>query len=449
MLLRAAHRLTPLSRTLACETYLEALSAAMFAGRLAAPGASALDVALAAKSAPRPPVLVGLELWLDGLATLFTDSYEAAVPILRRAHSGFDAGDMPASEQVRWKWLATVLSVHLWDDVRWQAISEAHVQIAREAGALGELPLALSQRVYAHLFAGELTTAASLVDEIRAATEATGSNLAPYGAVGLVALRGREPEAVALIDESRTDVTRRGEGVGLSVLDWAQAVLYNGLGRYDEARVAALRVAEHPHDLSTSNWGMVELIEAAVRAGTPELAADARSRLAEMARVSGTDWALGVAARSEALFVDDQRAEELYVEAVDRLGRSRMAVDLARAHLLYGEWLRRQRRRLDARGQLRTAHDLFSDFGMEAFAERARVELEATGEHARKRSVDSLGQLTPQEAQISRLVAQGNTNREIAAQLFISANTVDYHLRKVFRKLGVKSRTQLANSLRG
>jgi DNA-binding CsgD family transcriptional regulator len=416
----------------------------MFAGRLAASGATALDVALAAKSARRSSVLVGLELWLDGLATLFTDSYEAAVPILRRAHGGFDADDMPASEQVRWKWLATVLSVHLWDAGRWQAISEAHVQTAREAGALGELPLALSQRVFSHLFAGDLTTAESLVDEIRAVTDATGSDLAPYGAVGLVALRGREPEVVALINESRANVTRRGEGIGLSVLDWAEAVLYNGLGRYDEARAAALRVVEHPHDLSTSNWGMVELIEAAVRAGTPELAADARSRLAAMARVSGTDWAFGVAARSEALFADDQRAEELYLEAVDRLGRSGMAVDLARAHLLYGEWLRRQRRRLDARAQLRTAHDLFSDFGMEAFGERARVELEATGEHARKRSVDSLGQLTPQETQISRLVAQGNTNREIAAQLFISPSTVEYHLRKVFRKLGVKSRTQLA-----
>ena len=180
-----------------------------------------------------------------------------------------------------------------------------------------------------------------------------GSNLTPYGAVGLAALRGREAEAISLIDESREDATRRGEGIGLSVLDWAQAVLCNGLGRYDEARAAALRVTEYPHDLSTSNWGMVELIEAAVRAGTPELAADARSRLAEMAGASGTDWALGIAARSEALFVDDQRAEELYVEAVERLGRTRIAVDLARAHLLYGEWLRRQRRRVDAREELR------------------------------------------------------------------------------------------------
>ncbi len=448
MLLEAARRLTPLSPTLAYETYLEALSAAMFAGRLAAPGASSLDVAQAAKAASRPPVLRGPELLLDGLATLFSESYEAAVPILHRAQNAFDFSGLPVSEQLRWKWLATVSSVHLWDDERWEAISERHVQIARETGALGDLPLALSQRVYAHLFAGELTTAASLVDEIRAAIEATGSSLAPYGAVGLAAFRGREAAAASLIDESRGDVTRRGEGVGLSVLDWAQAVLYNGLARYDEACGAARRVAESPHDLSTSNWAMVELIEAAVRAGTPELAAGARSRLAEMARVSGTDWALGIAARSEALLVEDQQAEELYVEAVDRLGRSRMAVDLARAHLLFGEWLRRQRRRLDARTQLRTAHDLFSDFGMEAFAERARVELEATGERARRRTVDTLAQLTPQEAQISRLVAHGHTNREIAAQLFISPSTVEYHLRKVFRKLNVKSRTQLANLLR-
>jgi DNA-binding CsgD family transcriptional regulator len=193
---------------------------------------------------------------------------------------------------------------------------------------------------------------------------------------------------------------------------------------------------------------MAELIEAAVRAGTPELAGDARVRLGEVARVSGTDWAVGIAARSEALLADDDRAEELYVEAADRLGRSRIAIDLARAHLLYGEWLRRQRRRADARAQLRLAHGLFSEFGMEAFAERARVELEATGEHARSRTVDTLDQLTPQEAQISRLVALGHTNREIAAQLFISPSTVEYHLRKVFRKLNVKSSTQLANRLR-
>jgi len=224
-------------------------------------------------------------------------------------------------------------------------------------------------------------------------------------------------------------------------------VLYNGLGRYEDACAAALRVLEHPHDLSTSSWGIVELIEAAVRAGTPDLAAEGYVRLGAMTRVSGTDWALGVAARSQALVVEDERAEDLYTEAIDRLGRSRMAVDLARAHLLYGEWLRRERRRLDARKELRTAHDLFSNFGIEAFAERARVELQATGERARKRTSGTRDQLTPQETQISRLAAQGSTNREIAAQLFISPSTVEYHLRKVFRKLGVKSRTQLAHHL--
>jgi DNA-binding CsgD family transcriptional regulator len=446
MLLEAARRLTPLSPMLASETYLEALSAAILAGRLV-PGASALDVALAAKAAPRPPVRRGPDLLLDGLATLLSESYEAAVPILRQAQSAFDVSDLPVNEQLRWKRLVTISAVHLWDDASWEAISERHVQIARGTGALGELPLALSQRVYAHLFAGELTTAASLVDEIRAAVEATGSNPTPYGAIGLAALRGREPEAIPLLAESRSDVTRRGEEGGLSALDWAQAVLYNGLGRYEEACVAALRVVEQPHDLSTSNWGMVELIEAAVRAGTPELADDARSRLSEMARVSGTDWALGIAARSEALLMDDQQAEERYVHAIERLGRTRMRADLARAHLLYGEWLRRLRRRVDARGQLRTAYDLFADFGMEAFGERARVELEATGEHARKRTAETRGDLTPQEAQIARLARDGLSNAEIGARLYISKHTVEYHLRKVFAKLGINSRTKLVRAL--
>ena len=447
LLLEAARRLATLDPTLARETYLDALSAAMFAGRFAGPGGSALEVAQAASAAPPPHAPRGSDLLLDGLATLFSDTYESAVPILRRAQAAFST-DESAIEQLRWLWLATIASVQLWDDTGWETLSERHVRLARRTGALSDLPLALTQRVYMHLLAGELTAAASLVDEIEAATDAIGGTLAPYGKVGLAASRGREVEAVDLIGRTRTEVTRRGEGIGVSVVDWAEAVLYNGLARYEDARSAALRVVDH-QDLNPSTWVMPEVIEAAVRAGTPELAADTHRRLVDMTRVSGTDWALGLAARSEALFVEDQRAEELYVEAVDRLGRTRMAVDLARAHLLYGEWLRRQRRRLDARRQLRTAHDLLSDFGMEAFAERARVELEATGEHARRRTVDSLAQLTPQERQISRLVAQGNTNREIAAQLFISPSTVEYHLRKVFRKLGVKSRTQLANRFRG
>jgi DNA-binding CsgD family transcriptional regulator len=420
------------------------MSAALFAGRLAAPGASARDVAVAARAALEPTDLEGVGMFLDAIASFFTDGYEEALPLWRRALSGFDTGGIPANEQLRWNWLGTLVSVHVWDDARWHSISEAHVRIARQAGALGELPIALGQRAYAHLFAGELVAAASLIGEIQAATEATGSQLAPYAPVALAAFRGQASAATALIDRSRPDVLQRGEGLGLSVLDWAEALLCNGLGRYDEARAAALRVGEHPDDFGTSNWAAAELIEAAVRSGAPELAADARSLLAVRAGAGGTDWAAGILARSEALLADDQAAEALYIEAIERLGRSRIATDLARAHLLYGEWLRRRRRRLDAREHLRKAHDFFSGRGMEAFAERARVELEATGEHARRRSIDTLDQLTPQEAEISRLVAEGQSNREIAAQLFISPSTVDYHLRKVYRKLEVKSRTQLA-----
>ncbi len=447
LLLGTARRLSRLDPALARETYLEALSAAMFAGRLATPGGGARDVAQAASAAPASPAPRGPDLLLDGLVMLFSEGYEPAVRLLRRAQSAFDAAGMPPTEQLRWKWLTSVSAVHLWDDALWETLSQRHVELARETGALGELPLALSQRVYVHLFAGELAAAAALVHEIEAATEATGSDLAPYGAVGLLALRGHEAEATSLIDRSRADVTRRGEGVGLSVLDWAEAVLYNGLGRYEQARAAALRVTEHPQDLSASNWAMAELIEAAVRAGTADQAAETHRRLVDMARVSGTEWARGLAARSGALLTEEQTAEGLYVEAIDRLGRSRMAVDLARARLLYGEWLRRERRRSDAREQLRIAHGLFCDFGMDAFANRARIELAATGEHARKRTVDTLDQLTPQESQIARLAADGNTNRQIAAQLFISTSTVEYHLRKAFRKLDVKSRTQLARRL--
>jgi DNA-binding CsgD family transcriptional regulator len=448
LLLDAAGRLADLDPVLARETYLEALVAAGFAGRLAGAGGSAQEVAIAARAAPsasRPPR--GIDVLLDGLATLFNDCYEAAVPILRQTQRAFATG-MPATEELRWGWAATVVSVHLWDDERWDTLTERHVRLARETGALADLQLALSQRISMHLFAGELSTAASLVEELQATTEAIGSTLAPYARVGLLALRGRETEAASLIDGSRVEVTRRGEGIGISVLEWAEAVLYNGLGRYEEARASALRIAEHPQDLAPANWHMAELVEAAARAGTPELAIDALRRLVAMTRASGTDWGLGIAARSQALLAEGKHAEKLYVEAIQRLGRTRIAIDLARAHLLYGEWLRRERRRLDARKELQVAHDLFCDFGMDAFAERARAELEATGGHSRKRTVDTHDQLTPQEAQIARLAADGNTNREIATHLFISPSTVEYHLRKAFLKLEVKSRTQLADRLR-
>ena len=230
---------------------------------------------------------------------------------------------------------------------------------------------------------------------------------------------------------------------GLAVIRWASALLYNGLGRYEEALAAAQQDGEHPHEQLFSTLSLAEVVEAAVRSGKPEPAADALRRLSAHTRAGGTDWALGVEARSRALLSDGETAERLYREAIERLARTRVRVELARAHLLYGEWLRRERRGLDAREQLRHAHKLFTEFGMGAFAERARVELDATGEHARKRTVETRDDLTPQEAQISRLAADGATNHEIAGQLYISPSTVDYHLRKAFRKLGVKSRHQL------
>jgi DNA-binding CsgD family transcriptional regulator len=243
------------------------------------------------------------------------------------------------------------------------------------------------------------------------------------------------------------DLVARGQGAGLAIIRWATAVLYNGLARYDDALAAARQATEQPEDLALFTWRLVELIEAAARSGETDLAADGLRRLSEMTRASGTDWALGVEARCRALLTEGEAAEPLYREAIEALERTRVRVELARTHLLYGEWLRRKRRRLDAREQLRHAHKLFTEFGMEAFAERARIELEATGEHARKRNVETRDDLTPQEAQISRLAADGATNQEIAAQLFISPSTVDYHLRKAFRKLGVKSRHQLNQHL--
>ena len=353
---------------------------------------------------------------------------------------------MSATEQLRWLWQATVAAVHLWDDAGWEALSERHVELARETGALGELPLALSQRVYVHLFAGELTAAASLVDEIQAATEATAATslrTARSDSLPCGVARPRPPPD----RRSRADVTRRGEGVGISVLDWAEAVLYNGLGRYEEARAAALRVAEHPQP------SRLELGHGRVDRGRrPSRNTRAGRRCARASRgndrVSGTDWALGIAARSRALLSEGQVAEDLYVEAIDRLGRCRIAVDLARAHLLYGEWLRRERRRLGrTRGAAGRPRALLATSGWRRSPSARGSSSQATGEHARKRTVDTLDQLTPQESQIARLAAEGNTNREIAAQLFISPSTVEYHLRKAFRKLDVKSRTQLARRM--
>jgi DNA-binding CsgD family transcriptional regulator len=443
LLLRAAKRLEPLDLRLARDTYLEALTAVFFPGRLASTEI-VLETARAARAAPpgshaqRPP-----DLLLDGLALLITDGYAAGAPILRQAIDGFRDEETSRGDGRRWLWLASRVAAFLWDDENWDMLSARFVQLARDAGALSVLPLALTIRTGMHLFAGRLAMASSLVDELAAVNEATGAGLVAYAPVTLAAAKGREAEAVRLIDAATREIVRRGGEQGLTSIHLATAVLYNGLGRYEEALAAAQKAVEDSLAVRLSTWGLVELIEAAVRSGKAEVAVDELGRLSEMTTASGTDWALGVEARSRALLSDGEAAERLYRQAIERLERTRVRVELARAHLLYGEWLRRERRRIQARDQLRTAHELFTEFGMEAFAERARVELEATGEHARKRTVETRDDLTPREAQISRLAADGATNQEIAAQLFISPSTVDYHLRKAFRKLGIKSRRQL------
>jgi DNA-binding CsgD family transcriptional regulator len=367
--------------------------------------------------------------------------------VLKRALSAFRSDDISAAEGLRWLWVACTAAGLVWDFDAWDVLSGRLLGLARDAGALSALPFALNSRAGLHLVEGEPILADSLAEEVAAVNEATGSSIAPYAAVARVAFRGREAEASELIAAARGEVMRRGEGAGLTFVLWASAVLYNGLGRYEDALAAAVQASDDTSAAWFRIWGLVELVEAAARSGKTELAVEAFGQLSRTTAASGTDWALGIEARSRALLSDDEAAELLYREAIERLERTHVRVELARAHLLYGEWLRRERRRPDARDQLRTAHALFTKFGMEAFAERARVELEATGEHARKRSVDTRDDLTPQEAQISRLAADGATNQDIAAQLFISPSTVDYHLRKAFRKLGVKSRHQLKQHL--
>jgi DNA-binding CsgD family transcriptional regulator len=447
LLLKAAKRLEPLDVGLARDTYREAFSAALYAGRLASSG-GVLEAADAARAAPppsQPPRAP--DLLLDGLALMITESYPAGTPTLKQALSAFRNQEISKEEEIRWLWLASRAAALLWDDDTWEVLATRHVQLARDAGALAVLPPALTSRVYLHLFAGELDAAASLVEELEAVTEATGTHLAPYGALGVAAWRGREAEAGELIEATIAEVMPRGEGLGLTVAQWASALLYNGLCRYDGALAAAQLVSEHPEELLLYNWSLIELIEAAARSGQPERAGDALQRLSQATRAGGTEWALGMESRSRALLSENKAAERLYREAIERLGRTRVRGQLARAHLLYGEWLRRERRRLDAREQLRTAHEMFTAMGMEAFAERAARELLATGETTRKRVVETRNQLTPQEAQIARLGRDGLSNPEIGARLFISPRTVEYHLHKVFAKLGISSRSQLEGAL--
>jgi DNA-binding CsgD family transcriptional regulator/tetratricopeptide (TPR) repeat protein len=447
LLLKAAQRFEPLDAGKARETYLEAVWAAMFVGRLAS-SAGLLDAAQAASTAPASPQPPrAADLLLDGWATLLTQGYPAGAPTLKLALTVFRSESLSTEEELRWLQLACRAAVDLWDDEAWEALSIRHVTLARDAGMLSELPIALNTRVGVHLNAGELAAAASVVDEVEMIIEATGSQIVPYGAVALASWQGREAPAAELFEVSMKEVLRRGEGVGLTAIAWARAQLYNSLGRYAEALAAAEQASEHPEELLFSTWGSVELIEAAARNGKRQRAADALERLTESTRACGTDWALGVEVRSRALVSDGEVADRLYREAIDRLGRTRVRWALARAHLLYGEWLRRETRRTDARQQLRIARQMFTAMGAEGFAERARRELLATGETARKRLAEDAGRLTVQEAQVAELAREGLSNLEIGARLFISPRTVEYHLGHVFTKLGINSRMQLHRAL--
>jgi DNA-binding CsgD family transcriptional regulator/tetratricopeptide (TPR) repeat protein len=445
LLLSAARQLEPLDVGLARETYLEAFTAALFVGRLSP---AVADVARAARRAPAP-LAPGRapDLLLDGLALLVTKGYADGTPALRQALLAFRGQDISSGKGLSWLWLAGRAAMAVWDDETWHILATRYVKLARDEGALSELLLAVRSRILLHTHAGELAEGAALIAEAEAVADVTGSQLGPYGAIGVAAWRGREPEAAELIQATMDGAITRGEGRGVTA-QYAAALLYNGLGRYDKALAAAEQACEYD-DVGVLGWSLTELVEAAVRSSQPARASGALQRLAETTQASGTDWALGTEARSRALLSQGQTAENGYREAIDRLGRTRMRPAAARAHLLYGEWLRRENRRLDARTELRTAHDLFTTMGIEAFAERARRELVATGEKVRKQTVETVTELTAQEEHIARLAVDGRTNVEIGAQLFLSTRTVEWHLSKVYTKLGVSSRRELRQALGG
>jgi len=465
LLLKAAQRLESIDAGMARTTYLQAVTAAVFSDQVMHGDVGQLALAVAA--APRP---VGTpsaaDLLLDAIAAHDTQGYAAGAAILRTAMDLFAAETSPESG-LRGRWLCSLLACwYLWDYHRWQLHSERYLELARGSGALSELPLALTSEVYRLAYFGELSAAAALKQELQALMEATGGIFAPYAALFVAAMRGRTGEVTDLIDAARSDLSQRGEQFGITTASFASALANNGVGDYQ----AALRSAsdwelfsaltstsserasptgDRPSSslldlLSVATYWTVEVVEAAARCGRADIATAAVEMLAEVTSASGTDWAGGVEARCRALLSEGPVAEELYRESIERLARTALRPDSARAHLLYGEWLRRERRRSEARAELRLAHDMFVEMGMEGFAGRAHRELEATGETARKRTVATDPELlTAQEAQIARMARDGHSNPEIGSRLFISTRTVEYHLQKVFTKLNVQSRRQL------
>ena len=442
LLLKAAGQLEPLDIALARDTYLDAWAAAWFAGPFARDG-TLQEVSRAAIAAPQPTARRPSDLLLDGLAVLVIEGRPAAAPTLGRATREFAKSEIAA--RLRWGWLATTATWALWDDESELLVQQ--LQLLRDAGFLVHLPIYLQQLGGNMAWRGDFATATSLIAEADAVTEATGTRLTRHAAVILAGFRGAEAEASAVIEAEVKKASAAGQGLGIQVCQWVSGVLYNGLGRYERAGAEARPATEMGPELGTRAWARVELIEAATRSGQTQLAAETLERLGEATSVGGSDWGQGLFARSRALLSEGQDAESSYREAIERFSRTQLRPDLARAHLLYGEWLRRENRRLDAREQLRAAHNHFTSIGMEAFAERARTELRATGENVRRHTVESRDDLTAQERQIAELARDGLSNPEIGARLFLSPRTVEWHLRHVFTKLGIRSRRELANAL--
>jgi DNA-binding CsgD family transcriptional regulator len=434
-----ATRLEVLDRRLAGEAHLDAVNAAMYVGRLGGPNlvSQTAAAAVAALSGTTPERLV--DQVARALATRLTAGPSSALPELRAAAEAITADN--------WLWQAFPMAhealVHdPWDDEAWYRLSGEAVRIATESGGLEVLPRALVSRAGMHVQAGELDTARQLIAEADEISSAAGIAPVRYHRLALLAWTGDETETMRHVDATVRDGVARGEGRVLGLAGYATAVLYNGLGRYRVALDAVATSCEY-EDTGIYPWGLIELVEAAVHADRRAEGAEALEVLVERTTAAGTDWALAVRARSQALMSERADAEDLYVEAIERFGRTRITVHLARARLLYGEWLRRRNRRTDARAQLRVAHDMFTGMGSEAFAERTRRELLATGEKTRKRATAPGQPLTPQEQQIAELAGAGLTNPEIGAKLFISAHTVEWHLRKIFAKLAIRSRREL------
>ncbi len=445
-LLKAAKALEPFDLDTARDAYLSAWGAALFAGRQSGSGNLA-EVSRAALDLPRPTPPRLLDILLEGLALLVTEGRASAAPRLRLAARTFAGGDVAIEDRLRWGWLAHVVAAELWDEDTWHAITVRQTQVAPEVGALEQLALDLNSQAMTVTWRGDFSAADLLIAEAGTVCEATRTHMAPYAKMFLAALRGNQHEVVALTTAAFEEAATGGQGVNVPYANWVNAVLFNALGRHEEAFAAALQATEYMPELFVSTWAVPDLIEAAARTGNTDVARAALERLSETARAGGTEHGLGLEARSRALLIEGEAAERSYREAIDRLGRTRLRPELARAHLVYGEWLRQRRRRSEARDQLRIAAGMFDAMAMEAFAERARSELRATGETARSHTVETYTALTAQEAQIATMARDGLSNAEISARLFVSKYTVDYHLRKVFSKLGITRRSQLVRAL--